>query len=68
MRGVVLQELSDCPYCRCADVRPFHAADGMKSYRCHDCGRAFHVDARGSAEAQGKARDGGRRKDERSDS
>ena len=34
-----------CPFCLCLDIRLLYggAADGLESFRCHDCGRTFHI-------------------------
>jgi transposase-like protein len=33
-----------CPFCLCLDIRLLYgAADGLESFRCHDCGRTFHT-------------------------
>jgi transposase-like protein len=33
-----------CPFCVGKDVRLLYgAADGVQSFRCHDCGRTFHT-------------------------
>ena len=42
-----------CPFCLCLDVRLLYGvADGAESFKCHDCGRTFHMpDVRTSAAA-----------------
>ncbi len=33
-----------CPFCLCLDVRLLSgAADGVQSFRCHECGRTSHT-------------------------